>query len=59
MFQDVSRLVDICRHSIYFETIDGVKQCLAAINQDKDITLVLLLAIFPLHHFVSFRSHAL
>jgi hypothetical protein len=38
--QDVSRLVDICRHSIYFDTIEGVSQCLSKIHSDKDVTIL-------------------
>ena len=38
--QDVSRLVDICRHSIYFDTIEGVTKCLNQIHSDKDVTIL-------------------
>ena len=37
--QDVSRLLDICRQSIYFETMAGVVDCLKAIGSDPDVVL--------------------
>jgi hypothetical protein len=40
MPQDVSRLVDICRHSLYFDTIEGVVQCLSLIQKDQEVILV-------------------
>jgi hypothetical protein len=39
MLQDVSRLVDICRHSIYFDTIEGVALCLSHIHSDNDVAI--------------------
>ena len=39
MWQDVSRLVDLCRQSIYFESIANIITCLAAICGDKDVAL--------------------
>lgn len=38
--QDVSRLVDVCRHSIYFETLSGVVDCLTAMANDSEIVLL-------------------
>ena len=38
--QDVSRLSDICRQSIIFDTADGVARCLRAINSDAEARLV-------------------
>jgi hypothetical protein len=35
----VSRLLDICRQSIYFESIAGVLACLAAIHSDPDVMI--------------------
>ena len=40
MPQDVSRLVDICRHRIYFDTIEGVKQCLSLIHTDQEVIVL-------------------
>jgi hypothetical protein len=37
--QDVSHLLDVCRQSIYFESIAGVTACLAAISRDSDVEL--------------------
>jgi hypothetical protein len=38
--QDVSKLVDICRQSIVFESVDGIIKCLALITQDKDVEIL-------------------
>ncbi len=40
LLQDFSRLVDICRHSIYFDTLEGVYQCLDEMDHDSDVELV-------------------
>ncbi len=37
--QDVSRLVDLCRQSIVFESPGGVAACLAAIAADPTVAL--------------------
>jgi len=37
--KDVSRLLDICRQSIYFETISGILACLAVIGRDPDVMI--------------------
>jgi hypothetical protein len=38
--QDVSKLVDICRQSIVFNSIGGMVACLALIAQDKDVEIL-------------------
>jgi hypothetical protein len=38
--QNVSRLIDICRQSIYFDSIADICSCLLAMSQDPDIALV-------------------
>ena len=38
--QDVSRLADICRQSIVFESVGGIVACLALIAQDKDVEII-------------------
>ena len=37
--QDVSRLLDLCRQSIYFESLAGAAACLAAIARDGDVAV--------------------
>ena len=37
--QDVSRLVDLCRQSIYFDSIANIAACLARIAADPDVAL--------------------
>jgi hypothetical protein len=37
--QDVSRLLDFCRQSIFFDTIADVAACLAAISRDSDVAI--------------------
>ena len=39
-FQDVSKLVDICRQSIIFETVIDLATCLDNIANDDDTVLV-------------------
>jgi hypothetical protein len=38
--QDKSKLVDICRQSIIFESIGGIIACLALISQDQDVKIL-------------------
>ncbi len=38
-WQNVSRLLDICRQSIYFESITGVLACVRAIQSDSDVVI--------------------
>jgi hypothetical protein len=38
--QNVSRLLDLCRQSIYFESLAGVAACLNAIAIDGDASVV-------------------
>ena len=38
--QDVSRLLDLCRQSIYFESLSGVADCLAALARVRDVEVV-------------------
>ncbi len=38
--QDVSRLVDICRQSIVFESVGGIVSCLTSILHDKDVAVL-------------------
>lgn len=38
--QDVSRLVDICRQSIVFDSLDDVAQCLETIAADPEVCVV-------------------
>ena len=40
LLQDVSRLVDICRQTIYFDTLEGVRQCLNQMDNDREVQLV-------------------
>jgi len=37
---DVSRLLDICRQTIAFDTVDDLVQCLRAIVDDGDVRVV-------------------
>ncbi len=37
--QDVSRLLDICRQSIYFKTVQDISTCLAAMTRDPDVVI--------------------
>ncbi len=37
--QDASRLLDICRQSIYFKSIKGVSACLEAMHNDPDVKI--------------------
>ncbi len=37
--QDVSRLLDICRQSIFFHSITDIAACLAVISNDPDVVL--------------------
>ena len=39
MGQDVSRLLDLCRQSIYFESLAGIAACLAAVARDPDVAV--------------------
>ena len=39
ILQDVSHLLDICRQSIYFESLADVAACLAAISRDSEVVL--------------------
>ena len=47
LLQDVSRLVDICRQTIYFDTLEGVRQCLDEMDRDSDVQLVRCLPLLP------------
>ena len=38
--QDVSRLVDICRQSIVFDSVGGIVECLGLIEQDEDVKIL-------------------
>ena len=38
--QDASRLVDICRQSIVFDSVEGIVACLRLIEQDKDVEIL-------------------
>ena len=38
--QDVSRLVDLCRQSIVFESVGDVTACLAAIRADPEVVVL-------------------
>ncbi len=38
--QNVSRLMDICRQSIYFNSIADICSCLSAMSKDPEIALV-------------------
>ena len=38
--QDVSRLIDVCRQSIIFESILDLTNCLIAISDDEDVSVV-------------------
>ena len=40
LLQDVSRLVDLCRQSIVFETPDDLASCLEALDSDPDVRVV-------------------
>ncbi len=40
MIQDVSKLVDICRQSIVFDSVGGIVACLSSILQDKDVEVL-------------------
>jgi hypothetical protein len=37
--QDASRLLDICRQSIYFKSVRDVAACLAAMCSDPDVVI--------------------
>ncbi len=37
--QDVSRLLDLCRQSIFFDTVADVAKCLAIIGSDSDVVI--------------------
>ena len=36
----MSRLVDVCRQSIVFQSVGGIVACLAVIAQDKDVEIL-------------------
>ena len=36
----MSRLVDVCRQSIVFQTVENITACLASIAQDSDIRVL-------------------
>jgi hypothetical protein len=38
--QDVSRLVDVCRQTVIFRTVEGIIACLASIAKDPDIKIL-------------------
>ncbi len=38
--QDVSRLLDLCRQSIVFESLDDLASCLQTIEADPDVTIL-------------------
>jgi hypothetical protein len=38
--QNVSRLLDICRQSIFFHSVADIVACLCAISNDPDVVLV-------------------
>ncbi len=38
--QDVSSLVDVCRQSIVFQTVENITACLAAILEDPDVRVL-------------------
>ena len=40
ILQDVSRLVDVCRQSIVFQTVDNITVCLESIAEDPDIRVL-------------------
>jgi hypothetical protein len=40
ILQDVSRLVDVCRQSIVFQTVDNITVCLESIARDPDIRVL-------------------
>ncbi len=40
VWQDVSRLIDICRQSIVFQDLSGIACCLAAIHKDDEIRVM-------------------
>jgi hypothetical protein len=40
LLQDVSRLLDICRQSIFFHSIADLAVCLSAIINDPDVVMV-------------------
>ena len=40
--QDVSRLVDICRQSIYFRSVADLRSCLNVIRNDSSVVLARL-----------------
>jgi hypothetical protein len=37
--QDTSRLLDICRQSIYFKSIQDISACLASMSSDPDVVI--------------------
>ena len=37
--QDVSRLVDLCRHSIIFESVAGILECLDVMTRDSNVVI--------------------
>jgi hypothetical protein len=38
--QDVSSLVDVCRQSIVFQTVENITVCLASIAEDPDVRVL-------------------
>lgn len=40
IWQDVSRLVDLCRQSIVFDTIRDITTCLALIQNDAEVKIL-------------------
>jgi len=40
--RDVSRLLDVCRETIYFDTVDQLRRCLAAISENPRLEIVRL-----------------
>ena len=38
-WQDVSRVVDLCRHSIVFESAAGILECLNAMSRDPNVVI--------------------
>ncbi len=38
--QDASRLLDLCRQSIIFDSLAGVAECLGVIAQDSSVRIV-------------------
>lgn len=45
--EDVSRLVDVCRQSVVFESIGSLRHCLDAIHNDPGVLVSSLCASLP------------